>query len=105
VIVIAILWLALRSAASPPRSPSIWPAGLAVLSAWAITEEKVMKVLMVITSHDQLGNTGRKTGFWLEELAAPYYVFKDAGIDITLNTQRAMLSSSLAVGIYSDGDR
>ena len=43
-----------------------------------------MKVLMVITSHDQLGNTGRKTGFWLEELAAPYYVFKEAGADITL---------------------
>jgi putative intracellular protease/amidase len=43
-----------------------------------------MKVLMVITSHDQLGNTGRKTGFWLEELAAPYYVFKDAGVEITL---------------------
>ncbi len=43
-----------------------------------------MKVLMVITSHDQLGNTGRKTGFWLEELAAPYYVFKDAGVQITL---------------------
>jgi putative intracellular protease/amidase len=43
-----------------------------------------MKVLMVITSHDQLGDTGRKTGFWLEELAAPYYVFKDAGVDITL---------------------
>ena len=43
-----------------------------------------MKVLMVITSHDQLGNTGRKTGFWLEELAAPYYVFKDAGAGITL---------------------
>ena len=39
-----------------------------------------MKVLMVLTSHDQLGNTGRKTGFWLEELAAPYYVFKDAGV-------------------------
>src|SRR5215813_8907083 len=38
-----------------------------------------MKVLMVLTSHDQLGNTGRKTGFWLEELAAPYYVFKDSG--------------------------
>ena len=38
-----------------------------------------MKVLIVLTSHDQLGNTGRKTGFWLEELAAPYYVFKDAG--------------------------
>jgi len=43
-----------------------------------------MKILMVITSHDQLGNTGRKTGFWLEELAAPYFVFKDAGIEITL---------------------
>ena len=37
-----------------------------------------------LTSHDQLGNTGRKTGFWLEELAAPYYVFKDAGAQITL---------------------
>ncbi|WP_018605375.1 type 1 glutamine amidotransferase domain-containing protein [Uliginosibacterium gangwonense] len=43
-----------------------------------------MKVLMVLTSHDQLGNTGKKTGFWLEEFAAPYYVFKDAGADITL---------------------
>jgi putative intracellular protease/amidase len=43
-----------------------------------------MKVLMVLTSHDKLGNTGRKTGFWLEELAAPYYVFKDAGAQITL---------------------
>jgi len=43
-----------------------------------------MKVLMVLTSHDQLGNTGRKTGFWLEELAAPYYGFKDAGAEIVL---------------------
>ncbi|MFM0164708.1 type 1 glutamine amidotransferase domain-containing protein [Paraburkholderia sediminicola] len=43
-----------------------------------------MKILMVLTSHDQLGNTGRKTGFWLEEFAAPYYVFKDAGADLTL---------------------
>ncbi|WP_404286656.1 type 1 glutamine amidotransferase domain-containing protein [Microvirga sp. RSM25] len=43
-----------------------------------------MKILMVLTSHDQLGNTGRKTGFWLEEFAAPYYVFRDAGIDLTL---------------------
>jgi putative intracellular protease/amidase len=43
-----------------------------------------MKVLMVLTSHDQLGNTGRKTGFWLEELAAPYYAFKDAGVEIVL---------------------
>jgi putative intracellular protease/amidase len=43
-----------------------------------------MKILIVLTSHDQLGDTGRKTGFWLEELAAPYYVFKDAGAEITL---------------------
>jgi putative intracellular protease/amidase len=43
-----------------------------------------MKILMVLTSHDRLGNSGRKTGFWLEELAAPYYVFKDAGAAITL---------------------
>lgn len=43
-----------------------------------------MKILMVLTSHDQLGNTGKKTGFWLEELAAPYYVFKDAGAEIVL---------------------
>ncbi|MGJ5619631.1 type 1 glutamine amidotransferase domain-containing protein [Sulfitobacter sp. MF3-043] len=43
-----------------------------------------MKILMVLTSHDELGDTGKKTGFWLEEFAAPYYVFKDAGADITL---------------------
>lgn len=43
-----------------------------------------MKVLMVLTSHDQLGDTGRKTGFWLEELAAPYYAFRDAGAEIVL---------------------
>jgi putative intracellular protease/amidase len=43
-----------------------------------------MKVLIVLTSHDELGNTGRKTGFWLEELAAPYYTFKDAGAEIVL---------------------
>ena len=43
-----------------------------------------MKILMVLTSHDQLGDTGKKTGFWLEEFAAPYYAFKDAGADVTL---------------------
>lgn len=43
-----------------------------------------MNILMVLTSHDELGNTGKKTGFWLEEFAAPYYVFKDAGAEITL---------------------
>ncbi len=42
------------------------------------------KILMVLTSHDQLGNTGKKTGFWLEEFAAPYYTFKDAGAEIVL---------------------
>lgn len=45
-----------------------------------------MKVLMVLTSHDQLGDTGLKTGFWLEEFAAPYYVFKDAGADIVVTS-------------------
>ena len=43
-----------------------------------------MKIVMVLTSHDQLGNTGRKTGFWLEEFAAPYFVFRDAGVHVTL---------------------
>lgn len=43
-----------------------------------------MKILMVLTSHDQLGDTGKKTGFWLEEFAAPYYALKDAGAEITL---------------------
>ncbi|WEN16727.1 type 1 glutamine amidotransferase domain-containing protein [Rhodanobacter sp. AS-Z3] len=43
-----------------------------------------MKILMVLTSHDKLGDTGKKTGFWLEEFAAPYYVFKDAGAQVTV---------------------
>jgi putative intracellular protease/amidase len=43
-----------------------------------------MKILMVLTSHDQLGDTGKKTGFWLEEFAAPYYAFLDAGAKLTL---------------------
>jgi putative intracellular protease/amidase len=43
-----------------------------------------LKLLMVLTSHDHLGNTGRKTGFWLEEFAAPYFVFRDAGAELTL---------------------
>ncbi len=43
-----------------------------------------MKILLVLTSHDKLGNTGKKTGFWLEELAAPYYTFIDAGAEVTL---------------------
>jgi putative intracellular protease/amidase len=43
-----------------------------------------MKIAMILTSHDELGTTGKKTGFWLEEFAAPYYVFKDAGVELTL---------------------
>jgi len=43
-----------------------------------------MKVLIVLTSHDQLGDTGEKTGFWLEEFASPYYYLKDAGVQVTL---------------------
>lgn len=43
-----------------------------------------MKILMVLTSHDQLGDTGKKTGFWLEEFAAPYYIFADAGAEPVL---------------------
>jgi putative intracellular protease/amidase len=47
-----------------------------------------VKILMVLTSHDELGNTGRKTGFWLEEFAAPYFVFRDAGVDLTLSSPK-----------------
>ncbi len=43
-----------------------------------------MKILMVLTSHDKLGDTGKKTGFWLEEFAAPYFAFKDAGAELVL---------------------
>jgi len=53
-------------------------------STFVCSGDDEMKVLIVLTSHDQLGDTGRKTGFWLEELAAPYYVFADAGAEITL---------------------
>src|SRR6204780_5534844 len=48
------------------------------------TRRTDMKILMVLTSHDQLGDTGRPTGFWLEEFAAPYFVFRDAGVELTL---------------------
>ena len=48
-----------------------------------------MKILVVLTSHDELGNTGEKTGFWLEELAAPYYAMKDVGAEITLASPKA----------------
>src|ERR1051325_2246042 len=57
---------------------------LRLCSVNSIRGEPKMKILMVLTSHDQLGNTGRKTGFWLEEFAAPYFVFRDAGAELTL---------------------
>ena len=47
-----------------------------------------MNILMVLTSHDTLGDSGEKTGFWLEEFASPYYVFRDAGADVTLSSPR-----------------
>ncbi|SAL72811.1 ThiJ/PfpI domain-containing protein [Caballeronia terrestris] len=47
-----------------------------------------MKILMVLTSHDRLGNTGKKTGFWLEEFAAPYFTFVDAGVDVTVSSPK-----------------
>ncbi len=47
-----------------------------------------MKIAMILTSHDQLGNIGRKTGFWLEEFAAPYFVFRDAGVELTLGSPK-----------------
>jgi putative intracellular protease/amidase len=59
---------------------------LIVAAGWRLRslQEDDMNVLMVLTSHSQLGDTGKKTGFWLEEFAAPYYVFKDAGARVTL---------------------
>ncbi len=64
---------------------------------------------MVLTSHDQLGDTGKKTGFWLEEFAAPYYVFKDAGAEITLASpkggQPPLDPSSDAEGAQTDATK
>jgi putative intracellular protease/amidase len=53
-------------------------------------KELDMKILIVLTSHDRLGNTGKKTGFWLEEFAAPYYVLKDAGVEVTLTSPKGV---------------
>ena len=68
-----------------------------------------MKVLMVLTSHGQMGDTGHKTGFWLEEFTAPYYVFRDAGTDITLASpkggQPPIDPNSEAEGALTDSTR
>jgi putative intracellular protease/amidase len=53
-------------------------------NAPAIEKVEVKKILFVLTSHDKLGNTGEKTGYWIEEFAAPYYLLKDKGVQITL---------------------
>lgn len=66
------------------RSKSGVKAALRDSSLRLLTGSKELKILMVLTSHDQLGNTGRTTGFWLEEFAAPYFVFRDAGLELTL---------------------
>jgi hypothetical protein len=58
------------------------------ISGIAALKEIPMNILMVLTSHDALGDTGRKTGFWLEEFASPYYVFKDAGANITITSPK-----------------
>src|SRR5690606_9783906 len=58
--------------------------GKTLASPSSIQRGRFMKILMILTSHDQLGDTGKKTGFWLEEFAAPYYVFKEAGAQITV---------------------
>ncbi|MGB7784990.1 MAG: type 1 glutamine amidotransferase domain-containing protein [Salinimicrobium sp.] len=50
-----------------------------------------MKILMVLTSHDELGDTGKKTGFWKEEFAAPYYVFADAGAEVTITSPKGKM--------------
>jgi putative intracellular protease/amidase len=57
-----------------------------LIDDWSTNSQKdcIMNILLVLTSHDTLGSTGRKTGFWLEELAAPYYAFKDAGATVVL---------------------
>ena len=68
----------------PKYFPRLNLRGRSTQLASNLLRRNTMKILMVLTSHDQLGNTGRKTGFWLEELAAPYYLFRDAGAEIVL---------------------
>lgn len=58
---------------------------LSSVSTFAQSDKK-LKILFVLTSHDQLGNTGKKTGFWIEEFATPYYFFADKNIEVTVAT-------------------
>ncbi|PTB84621.1 type 1 glutamine amidotransferase domain-containing protein, partial [Pseudidiomarina aestuarii] len=73
-----------------------------------------MKILMILTSHSELGDSRHKTGFWAEEFAAPYYAFKDAGAEITLaspnggqppidpNSQQADAQTNATVRLFED---
>ncbi len=75
-----------------------------------------MKILMVLTSHDKLGESGHKTGFWAEEFAAPYYLFKDAGAEVTIatpkggqppidpNSEQADAQTTATVRLFEDED-
>lgn len=63
-------------------------SALALSTLSAAQGNKKLKVLIVLTSHDQLGNTGKKTGFWIEEFATPYYFFLDKNVDVTIATPK-----------------
>lgn len=75
-----------------------------------------MKILMVLTSHDKLGDTGQKTGFWAEEFAAPYYFFKDSGAEVAIatpnggqppidpNSEQADAQTTATVRLFEDRD-
>jgi hypothetical protein len=82
------MWSETRALWTPPIYPHLLPGqkhgngtGKSQFARWH-KSKVIMKILIVLTSHDQLGDTGKKTGFWLEEFAAPYYVFIDAGVSV-----------------------
>jgi putative intracellular protease/amidase len=72
-----------RTSAQPLRFLAKSPSGIGDVIPSG-ERSKAIRILMVLTSHDVLGKIGRKPGFWLEEFAAPYFVFRDAGVDLTL---------------------
>lgn len=72
--------MSIAAAFLPSFTP--WASGMEMPNKQV--DKRAVKILMVLTSHSRLGDTGKATGFWLEEFAAPYYVFKDAGAAITL---------------------
>ena len=72
------------AAGAPDRVTLFWHVAYADCLLKTTPQRKHMNILMVLTSHDQLGDTGKKTGFWLEEFAAPYYALKEAGATLTV---------------------